>query len=155
MPHPKIQVAILGAALTAAPVALARAGSAEQSYCPNAAHASPTKIPADLVVPVARAFQIDEAAVRGAAFVRCAGPKLLACSVGANLNCFKADMRRTLPGATTWCRDNPGSASIPMSATGHETIYEWSCKGHRPVAGKIMTTVDAQGYIAENWKEIR
>ena len=136
-------------------LALAQGAAAEHPFCPNPAHAAPVKVPAELTMAVARAFQIDEAAVRHGAFVRCAGEHLLACYVGANLNCFKADTRRTLPGAAAWCRDNPASASIPMSATGHDTIYEWSCKGRRAVAGRSVLTVDAQGYVAENWKEVR
>jgi hypothetical protein len=43
---------------------------------------------------------------------------------------------------------------IPMAATGHGTIYEWSCNGRRAVAGKAVMTLDPQGYIAENWKAI-
>jgi hypothetical protein len=155
MPPPEIRVAFLTAILAVAPVALAQTVPNDQAFCPSSAHASPTKTPADLVAAVARAFQIDDVSARDAAFVRCVGQKPLACYVGANLNCFKADTRRMLPGATAWCRDNPGSATIPMSATGHDTIYEWSCKGHRAVAGRIVMTVDAQGYIAENWKELR
>jgi|SRR5208282_303724 len=155
MPRPEIHVAFLAATLTAAPVALPQAPPAEQAFCPSTAHVSPTKTPADLVAAVARAFQIDDGPARDGAFVRCVGQRLLACYVGANLNCFKADTRRMLPGATAWCRDNPGSATIPMSATGHDTIYEWSCKGQRAVAGRTVTSVDAQGYIAENWKELR
>ena len=90
---------------------------------------------------VAEAFQIDSPAVRGAAFVRCVGRKFMACSIGANLDCFKADRRHALPGATAWCRENPGSKGIPTSATGHDTIYEWSCKGRRVVVGKTVMTV--------------
>jgi hypothetical protein len=153
------QIAIHAAAVAfivaAAAVTPARAASHQHAFCANPDHASPVKVPADLVTSVAEAFEIDEATARNGAFVRCAGDKLLACFVGANLNCFKADTRRTLPGATTWCRDNPGSPSIPMSATGHATIYEWSCNGRRAVAGKVVMAVDAQGYAARNWKEIR
>jgi hypothetical protein len=79
----------------------------------------------------------------------------MACTVGANLDCDKADTRRALPGATAWCRDNPGATGIPMAATGRATIYEWSCKGRRAVAGKVAMPIDPQGYIADNWKEIR
>ena len=43
---------------------------------------------------------------------------------------------------------------IPMVATGHETVYEWSCKGKRAVAGKQVMQVDPRGYIADNWKVI-
>lgn len=156
-----MRVAISGSALVLAVLALAvvQSDAAQQSlasaYCPDAAHARPGKVPADLTGAVAAAFQIDAAAVADAAFVRCAGSKLMACYVGANLNCDKADTRRTLPGAAAWCRDNPGSTGVPMSATGHATIYDWSCQGRRPVAGRPVMAVDQRGYIADNWKEIR
>jgi hypothetical protein len=143
------------AALIAVAVLPVQPVAAEQGYCPNPAHARPGKVPTDLVAAVARTFQIDNASVRDAAFVRCVGRKLMGCYIGANLNCFKADRRRALAGATAWCREHPGSKGIPMSATGHATIYEWSCNGRRAVAGKAMTTVDWQGYVADNWKEIR
>ena len=41
-----------------------------------------------------------------------------------------------------------------MAATGHDTVYEWSCRGRRAVAGKAVMTVDPHGYIVENWKDI-
>jgi hypothetical protein len=103
---------------------------------------------------LAKTFGIDSTVVANGAFVRCVGARLMACAVGANLVCDKADQRRELPGATEWCRDNPRAASIPMFATGHATIYEWSCKRRRAVAGKVVVTVDPQGYIAQNWKEV-
>jgi hypothetical protein len=103
---------------------------------------------------VAQAFGVpDEAAGNG--FVRCVGPKLLACVIGANLHCGKADARSALPGATAYCRQNPSADFIPMYATGHATIYAWRCAGGRAVPGKIVATVDAKGYIARNWKEVR
>jgi hypothetical protein len=144
----------LFAASIAAATTPLKSAAAEPSYCPSPAHAWPGKVPAQLVPAVAVAFQADAASVRGAAFVRCAGRKLLSCYVGANLDCFKADTRRSLPGAAAWCRRNPGSTGIPMAATGHDTIYAWSCSGRRAVAGEAAMTVDPQGYIAENWKEI-
>jgi hypothetical protein len=144
---------VLFAALIA-PIAPVQPAVAAQSFCPNPAHARPQKVPPDLVAAVAAAFQIDNAAAADAAVVRCAGAKLMGCSIGANLNCEKADTRRSLPGATAWCRQNPGSAGIPMAATGHATIYDWSCKGRRAVAGRAVTTLDSQGYVADNWKEL-
>jgi hypothetical protein len=145
---------LLFVALFAAAVLPAQPAAAAGPYCPNSGHANPGKVPADLAAAVAKTFQIDNTAVRDAAFLRCVGPKLMGCYIGANLDCDKADTSRSLPGATAWCRDNPGSKNIPMSATGHDTIYEWFCKGRRAVAGKAMLTVDPQGYIGENWKEI-
>jgi hypothetical protein len=123
-------------------------------YCPNPAHETPAEVPADLTAAVAKAFAVDAAAIVGAAYVRCVGPVLMGCYVGANLVCDKADTRRRLHGATKWCRQNPGSDFIPMAATGHATIYNWSCKGTHAVAGKAMQAVDPQGYIADNWKTI-
>jgi hypothetical protein len=145
---------ILCASMIAVASAHITQASGEGHFCPNPAHASPQKVPPDLMPAVAKAFQIDDAVAREAAFVRCAGRRLMGCYTGANLNCFKADKRRLLPGATAWCQDNPGSKNIPMAATGHDTIYEWSCDERRAVAGKAMLTVDPQGYIAENWKDI-
>jgi hypothetical protein len=74
----------------------------------------------------------------------------MVCWVGANLECGKADARRSLPGATAWRRDNPGSNNVPMAATGHDTIYAWRCIGPRATAGKVVMPLDAQGYIAGN-----
>jgi hypothetical protein len=93
---------------------------------------------------VAQAFGIPEEAARSA-FVRCIGTKLFACSVGANLNCGKADLRRSLPGAAAYCWTNRDAEFIPMFATGHETIYQWRCAKGRAIPGKAVVTVDAQG----------
>jgi hypothetical protein len=123
-------------------------------YCPNPAHARPEKVPADLVPALAAAFGADKEAVRNGGFVRCVGAKLMGCYVGANLNCDKADTRRTSYGAAAWCREHPGATVIPMASTGHDTIYAWSCKGSQPVPGKAVVKVDRQGYAADNWKEI-
>ena len=49
------------------------------------------------------------------------------CNEGANLPCGKANIRRSLPGATAWCKEKPNSSFIPMVATGHDTIYTWHC----------------------------
>jgi hypothetical protein len=135
--------------IAAAPLAAQAA-----DYCPDPAHATPADVPPDLTAAVAKAFNVDAPAIAGAAYVRCVGPVLMGCTIGANLVCDKADTRRRLPGATEWCRQNPGSDFIPMAATGHATIYNWSCKGTHAVAGKAVLTVDPQGYIADNWKTI-
>jgi hypothetical protein len=147
--------AFLLAALIVIVVAPAQPAAADEPYCPNRAHANPGEAPADLMAAFAMAFQLDAASAGGGAFVRCVGRKVMGCYTGANLNCFKADTRRATPGAIAWCRDNPGSKGIPMAATGHATIYDWSCKGRRAVAGKIVSAVDPQGYEADNWKELR
>ena len=149
-----IRTSVLTGLIAAACIAGLRPAPAAEPYCPNASHASPQHVPVELSAAIAKTLQIDEAALHSGTYVRCAGPKLMGCYVGANLDCFKADQRRKLPGATAWCRQNPDAQNIPMAATGHDTIYEWSCKGRRAVAGKPIFTVDPQGYVAENWKEI-
>jgi hypothetical protein len=119
------------------------------TYCAaSAGHRAAAPAPEDLLPAVAKAFHIGADVARQATTIRCAGSKLLACYVGANLNCGQADTRRSLPGATAFCRDNAGADSIPMVATGHDTIFDWRCVGRRAVAGKQNMAVDPQGYIA-------
>jgi hypothetical protein len=155
MRFPSTGTALMFTILIVAVLVPIQQAKAAEPYCPNPAHATPGKVPADLIGAVARIFQIDNDSARGVAFVRCVGPKLMGCYIGANLDCYKAEKSRSLPGASAWRCENPGSKIIPMSATGHDTIYEWSCNGRRAVAGPAMMTVDLQGYIADNWKEIR
>jgi hypothetical protein len=135
-------------------IASSPSAHAATPYCPNRAHQAPKPVPANLVAQVAAALQIDAPMAKGASYVRCVGPTLMACAIGANLVCGKADRRRDSPGATAWCRDNPGAKIVPMAATGHATIYEWSCVDHRAVPGKAVMAVDRHGYIAENWKPV-
>ena len=111
-------------------------------------------MPKALEADIARTFDIPVEMVRDGAFVRCAGTRLLACAVGANLNCGKANKSRSLPGAREYCRSNPDADNIPMAATGHDTIYDWRCVGRRAVATKVVVAVDAQGYDAGNWKAV-
>jgi hypothetical protein len=132
----------------------ARSARAAQPYCPNPSHQHPKPVPANLAARVGKALQIDAAMVKSATFVRCVGPTLMGCTIGANLVCGKADTRRNIPGATAWCHNHPGSDFIPLSATGHATIYDWSCAGRRAVPGKVLVAVDPRGYIAENWKKV-
>jgi hypothetical protein len=115
---------------------------------------APVPVPKALEAEVARTFAVPVDAVRNGAFVRCAKDRLLACLVGANLNCGKANPRRSLAGASEYCRANPNADFIPMTATGHETIYAWRCAGKRAVAGRAVRAVDPDGYDAANWKEV-
>ena len=115
---------------------------------------SPVPVPKNLEADVARTFSVPVDLVRGGAFVRCAGAKLLACVVGANLNCGKANTRRSLPGASEFCRANPDAQIVPRAATGHDTIYAWRCVGRRAVAAKAVVAVDRDGYDAGNWRQV-
>ena len=115
---------------------------------------SPVPVPKNLEADVARTFSVPVNLVRGGAFVRCAGAKLLACVVGANLNCGQASTHPSLPGASEFCRANPDAQIVPRAATGHDTIYVWRCVGRRAVAAKAVVAVDRDGYDAGNWWEV-
>ena len=147
-----LSLALAFGALQLAVPASAASGAA---FCASGAGPrAPVPVPKDLEAAVAKTFGLPVELVRRGAFVRCAGGRLLACAIGANLNCGKANTRRSLSGASEYCRANPGADFIPMFATGHDTIYAWRCAGRRAVAGKALVTVDAHGYDAGNWKEI-
>jgi hypothetical protein len=145
-------VALLFGALQFAFAASAASGPATCAMGGGPRSAVP--VPKNLEADVARTFGLTVDLVRGGAFVRCAGGKLLACVVGANLNCGKADTRRSLPGASAFCRANPDAQIVPMAATGHHTIYTWRCVGRRAVAAKAVVAVDRNGYDAGNWQEV-
>jgi len=139
----------------ALPSAFSVSAASVSAYCASSASPRvPVPAPKDLEADVASAFNVPIDVVRHGAFVRCAKGKLLACLTGANLNCGKANTRRSLPGAGAFCRDNPDADMIPMFATGHDTIYAWRCIGRRAVATKAVVAVDAHGYDAGNWKEV-
>jgi hypothetical protein len=119
----------------------------------NDARARPA--PADMLPMLARAFNLPVEALRSSTYIRCAGGHLLACTVGANLSCGKADTRRHSAAANDFCRQNPGAAVIPLVVTGHDTIYTWRCAGQSAVAGGPVTAVDRQGFVKQNWVRIR
>jgi hypothetical protein len=153
---PRAPATIFAGLIALASIGFVDSARAAGAYCPGGAgHLSAHAVPAALEPSVAAVFGIGVAQVRDAAVVRCVGSQLLACWVGANLNCGKADARRRLVGAGAFCRDNPDSANVPMAATGHDTIYDWRCVKGRAVAGKVVMAVDPQGYIAGNWRVVK
>ena len=151
-----VQGAIVAAlAFGALPFACPASAATGAAFCSSAAAPrAPVPVPRQLEARVARAFDIPVDLVRDGGFVRCAGSRLLACVIGANLNCGKANLSRSLTGASEFCRANPDADVVPMAATGHDTIYDWRCVGGRAVATKTVVAVDRQGYDAGNWKEI-
>ncbi|HLO32444.1 MAG TPA: hypothetical protein VK249_25055 [Anaerolineales bacterium] len=87
---------------------------------------------------------------------RCMDHRVYACNFGANLPCSsKANTDQTpSPGMAEYCKANPDSDFIPMSVTGHDTIYSWHCvKGAAQVLDQI-SEVDAAGYLANIWYPI-
>lgn len=84
---------------------------------------------------------------------RCMDSKVYACNFGANIPCSsKADTNKTPTQAMNeYCVQNPGSTFIPMSITGHSTIYNWHCNKTTAEALDPFTTVDAAGYQTSFW----
>ena len=88
---------------------------------------------------------------------RCMANKVYACNYGANLPCSsKADTDKTPTQAMTdYCKANPDSDSIPMSVTGHATIYSWKCAKDTPELLEQVENVDAAGYVQQIWYAIQ
>lgn len=115
-------------------------------------------IPETLVPAVNAAFGTSmptAVAVRTTVF-RCANGHVLVCTTGANLPCGPANSgRRPGPGAVNWCRDHPDAAFIPAVITGHDTIFAWRCQNGVPRIVRQIRGIDARGFIAQYWKELR
>lgn len=84
---------------------------------------------------------------------RCMDQKVYACNFGANLPCdSKADTNKEPTQAMTdFCKANQNADSIPMSVTGHATIFSWHCAGDAPEVLKQMDEADAQGFVKSIW----
>lgn len=87
---------------------------------------------------------------------RCMDNKVYACNFGANLPCnSKANTDKTPTQAMVdYCKENQDSEFIPMSVTGHSTIYSWRCVKDAPELLDQIDQVDAAGYLSQIWYEI-
>ena len=100
--------------------------------------------------PGAKGVESD-AMMRDQAFFRCMDGRLVACFVGANLPCAKINAARINAGADAFCRANPGEGAVPMSASGHDALFQFHCvKGHAEV-GDAVWTLDERGFAKEIW----
>ena len=112
------------------------------------------RLPAALV-PAARqlfgpASNEPDAALDASTVYRCMSGQVWLCNTGANLTCAKGDVRRVSRGAAAWCKDHPNSDVVPMVATGHATIYTWTCVGSEPRIAQAEK-LDPRGFIAVQW----
>ena len=142
-------IVLCGASATSGRPALAA------DYCADAArHRVAQKAPAELAPAVAKAFGVGLDALDDAAFVRCVGPKLLACWVDA----ISTAARLTRSGR---CPARPPIAGRPRIAGNshgrHRARHHLrlALRRRRAVTGKVVMPVDRQGYVAENWKDAR
>ena len=87
---------------------------------------------------------------------RCMDHQVYACNFGANLPCdTKANIDKTPTQAMgDYCKANPDSDFIPISVTGHATIYSWHCVKDTPELLDQIAKVDAAGYLANIWYPI-
>jgi hypothetical protein len=87
---------------------------------------------------------------------RCMDGKGYACNFGANLQCdSKANTDRTASQALVdYCKANPDSQVVPMSVTGHDTIYSWQCVKDTPQIVQQIAQVDKAGYLQTIWYAI-
>jgi hypothetical protein len=88
---------------------------------------------------------------------RCMGGRVYACNFGANLPCDStADTSsEPTPAMTSYCQSSPDSAFIPMSVTGHATIYSWHCVGNQAATLEQLDHADAAGYLERIWYPIQ
>jgi hypothetical protein len=84
---------------------------------------------------------------------RCMGGKVYACNFGANLPCdSKANTNKEPTQAMSdYCAANPGSDFLPMSLTGHDTIYSWRCANSTAEVVEQIAKVDDAGYLQQIW----
>ncbi len=88
-------------------------------------------------------------------FWRCMDGAAYICAIGANQRCdAKADRAKQNSGADNYCRENRDAAFVPAYATGHNTIYVWSCSAGRAVNGKRTIKLDRRGYRADIWYRV-
>ncbi len=148
------------AALAAFTLLLAGAAARAEDlagYCRRVGTDDVTRpLPAALVPQFLRAFGLDlppEVAGR-TGLLRCEGGRILACNIGANLPCGRADTRRSIPAADAWCRENRGADPVPAYVTGHASVYAWRCRDGRAEPAAQVAHADARGFVAEYWKPL-
>jgi hypothetical protein len=148
--------ALLAVAALSCPPASAQDVQAQCARTGNDDRVRP--LPSSLIPNARRIFELEaempDSDVRATSSFRCMNGAAWLCNAGANLICGKADTSRVSPGAEQFCRQNPGSTDIPMSVTGHATVYEWTCAGRKARIVGQTTGVDARGFIAGNWKKL-
>ena len=114
-------------------------------------------VPASSAAAVNRLFRtrMPASVIEKTTVFRCFDSHVLVCTASANLPCGKASLSGSKPGATAWCHEHPDTASIPAFATGHDTIYEWHCRGGQAEALRPIDQVDARGFFTRYWKQLQ
>jgi len=97
----------------------------------------------------------DDWVARGTSW-RCMDGRVYACFVGANLPCQeKANTSRTRSRAIVdFCKARPASDAVPMSTSGHATVYVWRCSDGKPEIVRQFAQPDARGFISTVWHRL-
>jgi hypothetical protein len=135
------------------------AASADQpaAYCKRVGTDDTLRaLPQSLAPQVARLFglHMPAASIAQTSYFRCLNGSVMACTVGANLPCGKANTSRSLPAADAYCHANPGATFVPMVVTGHDTIYQWRCVGSSAAAGGPAEQLDSRGFFVRYWQVV-
>jgi hypothetical protein len=152
--------AVLAAVAVAVPGCVPASAQEIGSYCAKVGNDDRLQaLPPNLIGSARRVFEIaaemPDAFIMAGTSVRCMGGTVWLCNRGANLVCEKADVSRKSAGAERYCKQDPNAMGVPMSATGHATIYDWKCVGGKAVIAGQIAEVDARGFIADNWKPLK
>ena len=126
-----------------------------RAYCSRAGTDDTLRTPPPALAPaIKRLFAIRGGFTLRAAYYRCADGAVKACFVGANLPCGKANTSKNLPAVARWCEMHPDREVIPLTVTGHDTLYSWHCVGARAATGAPHGALDARGFFAQYWKTL-
>ena len=155
-----VGLVVAGACLASAPQPADAQTVSARAYCARIGDDDRTRpLRPELVADARRLFDIGldlpTEFVATSAFMRCMNGRVWLCYVGANLACGKADVSRNSAGAAAYCRQSPDSTDVPMSATGHATVYSWKCVGTKATIDQQLERVDPRGFVADNWKKLK
>ena len=155
-----VRILLMACAVGSVMICMPASAKDPNAYCARVGNDDHVQPVPDALLPIARRMfdlPADMAAshVRATTSVRCMSGAVWLCNSGANLTCGKADVSRKSPGADEFCQQNPDSIGVPMSATGHATVYDWKCVGREARIIGQTVEIDGRGFMAENWKQLQ
>jgi hypothetical protein len=93
----------------------------------------------------------DDAILQAQARFRCMNGKAYICFAGANLPCGKLNTSRQNEGAENFCRSEPEADFVPMSATGHDSVYSYRCHDGKAEVLRATYELDERGFAKSLW----
>jgi len=127
------------------------AGAGAEPLCAGKGNVDEVKpIPQSLAAFASKLFggELDDATSE--TVYRCVDDQVYICNIGNGFSCDRPSAQRYNPDVVQYCRGNPNSPFVPMSVSGHITMYTWKCVGRRAVIASIEK-LDARGFRADMW----